>query len=89
MTGTDIPRGRFIGSRVLVLVLAFGVGLPALARAQNEYGGAATAPTARAGTVSGRVHAAGGQPLAGVLVQLDQLERAGQTRAATAPRSDT
>ena len=89
MTGTDIPRGRLAGLRVLVLVLAFGVGLPAMARAQSDYGGTAAAPTARAGSVSGRVHGAAGEPLRGVLVQLDQLERAGQTKAATAPRSDT
>jgi Fe(3+) dicitrate transport protein len=74
---------------VLFLVLALGAGTPALVRAQGDYGGAPTAAPVREGSVSGRVHRASGEPLAGVLVRLDLLERAGQSERAAAQRSDT
>ncbi|HEV7606856.1 MAG TPA: carboxypeptidase regulatory-like domain-containing protein, partial [Steroidobacteraceae bacterium] len=60
-----------------------------MARGQGEYGAVQGAPAARVGTVSGRVHAAGGEALAGVRVRLDQLERVAQKKASTATRSDT
>jgi hypothetical protein len=79
MRGTDVAGGSGARSGVSLLMVALIALAAPRARAQGEYG-----------AVSGRVHGARGQPLGGVLVRLEQLERAGKAQGRAVPaRTDT
>ena len=84
MKGTDFSRASF-GWRALLVGLTLAA-THARAGAQSGYGGAPASRVARAGSMSGRVHRAAGEPLAGVVVR---LERAGRATGAAFQRSDT
>jgi Fe(3+) dicitrate transport protein len=68
--------------------LALSALTPALARGQGEYRPPASTAH-QEGAVSGRVHAEGGEPLSGVTVRLEVLERERARRPAPGARLDT
>ncbi|MDB4911204.1 MAG: TonB-dependent receptor, partial [Gemmatimonadetes bacterium] len=88
MKGSMLRCGRRQRSCVLIAVFASSAVNPLLAHAQGGYDAIPTAPVARSGSVSGRVRDAVGQPLAGVLVRLDELEHGPSTRPPV-QRADT
>ena len=87
MKGTDISRA-VLAWRALLVGFALAA-THARAGAQSDDSGGPPSRAARVGSVSGRVHGAAGEPLAGVVVRLDRVERAGEATGSSLQRSDT